>query len=64
MSRRLVPFLLLQLNQLMSEITLGELTIFGEESKLDTLLGNQCCSLAIKKFAPSAAMLPPSDNYL
>ena len=35
-------FLLLffQLNQLMSEITLGELTIFGEDGKLDTLLGN------------------------
>lgn len=27
-----------QLNQLMSEITLGELTIFGEDSKLDSLL--------------------------
>lgn len=27
-----------QLNQLMSEITLGELTVFGEDSKLDTLL--------------------------
>ena len=33
-------FIVLQLNQLMSEITLGELTVFGEDSKLDTLLGN------------------------
>ena len=36
----LLVFVVLQLNQLMSEITLGELTIFGEDSKLDALLGN------------------------
>ena len=34
----------------MSEITLGELTIFGEESKLDSLLGNKfTSSLACKQ---------------
>lgn len=48
--------LFLQLNQLMSEITLGELTIFGEEGKLDTLLGNQLLILH-KEFAPGAAMV-------
>ena len=35
----------------MSEITLGELTIFGEDSKLDSLLGNQrTFSLANKQY--------------
>ena len=32
-------FAVLQLYKLMSEITLGELTIFGEDGKLDTLIG-------------------------
>ena len=32
-------FVVLQLYKLMSEITLGELTIFGEDGKLDTLIG-------------------------
>lgn len=35
----------------MSEITLGELTIFGDDSKLDSLLGNQpTFSLANKQY--------------
>lgn len=35
----------------MSEITLGELTIFGEDSKLDSLLGNKpTFSLANKQY--------------
>lgn len=37
----------------MSEITLGELTIFGEDSKLDSLLGNKpTFSLANKQYWP------------
>lgn len=32
-------FAVLQLYKLMSEITMGELTIFGEDGKLDTLIG-------------------------
>lgn len=37
----------------MSEITLGELTIFGEDSKLDSLLGNQrTFSLANQRYWP------------